>query len=76
MKQSDWHLSHLCSFLLCPGEEVCAKEYLGFEPIYFKLDFSNAGFMCVIFPPQTLPDHLLTFNLTSQRDNSPEDKMP
>lgn len=76
MKQSDWHLSHLCTFLLCPGEEVCAKEYLGFEPVYFKLDFPNAGFMYVISPPQTLPDHLLTFNLTSQRDNGPQDKMP
>lgn len=76
MKQSDWHLSHLCTFLLCPGEEVCAKEHLGFEPVYFKLDFPNAGFMYVISPPQTLPHHLLTFNLTSQRDNGPQDKMP
>lgn len=48
-KQSDWHLSHLSTILLCPGEEVCAKEYLGFEPIYFKLDFSNAG-LCMPFP--------------------------
>lgn len=74
-KQSDWHLSHLRTSLLYPGEEVCAKEYLGFEPVYFKLSFLNTGLMHVISPPQTLPDHLLTFNLTWQKDNGLEDKV-
>lgn len=74
-KQSDWHLSHLCTFLFSPREEVWAKEYLGFEPVYFKLVFLKTGHMRVISPPQTLPDHLLTFNLTWQGDGGLEDKV-
>lgn len=50
MKQSDWHLSQLHSFPFYPEEEVCAKEYLGFEPDNFKLDFLNTDLMHVISP--------------------------
>lgn len=75
MKQSDWHPSYLCTFLLYPGEEVCTKKYLGFEPVYFKLDFLNTGPLHVTSPPQTLPDHLFTFNLAWQKDKGLEDKV-
>lgn len=74
-KQSDWHLSDLCTFLLSSREEVWAKECVGFGPVYFKLVFLKTGHMHVISPPQTPSDHLLTFNLTWQEDSGLEDKV-
>lgn len=67
------HIFELSSSPL--GKKCEQRSILALSLFILSLFFLKTGHMRVISPPKTLPDHLLTFNLTWQGDGGLEDKV-